>query len=226
MKLASLAASAALVLSLPTAAQAQSAEDKAPPRIEAALTLGSLGAGPEFTFRPSPYLGLRASAGFLSVNHTFGVNDIDSRGGLRLASYGGTIDLYPFRKGLRLSAGLRVNRNKVRLTATPNGPVSVGQLTFTPDQIGTLSGTVTVADLAPTFTLGYHTGKARGLTFAIDGGVMLQGTPRVNDLTANGTLAADPTFQAQLADEQTQVNAKIDQYKVYPILQVSIGYGF
>lgn len=216
-------AGAALALALPAAAQA--AEDQ-PPRIEAALTVGSLGVGPEFTFRPSPVIGVRASATFLGVNHTFGVNDIDYRGKLRLGSYGGTVDLYPFRNGLRLSAGLRVNRNKVRLSATPTGPVSVGQLSFTPDQIGTLTGTVTTADVAPVLTLGYTTGKARGLNFSVDGGVMLQGTPRIADLAANGTLAADPTFQAQLADEQTQVNARIDQYKVYPVLQVSVGYGF
>lgn len=160
------------------------------------------------------------------MNHAFGVNDIDYHGALKLGSFGGSVDLYPFRNGLRLSAGLRANRNKVRLRATPTAPVSVGQLTFTPDQIGTLAGTVTVADLAPVLTLGYTTGKPRGLNFAIDGGVMLQGTPRIADLSANGTLSADPAFQAQLADEQTQVNAKIDQYKVYPVLQVSLGYGF
>lgn len=215
---------AALLAALAVPGVAHAGE--AAPRIEAALTVGSLGVGPEFTFRPSPVIGLRASATFLGVNHTFGVNDIDYLGKLRLGSFGGAVDLYPFRNGLRLSAGLRVNRNKVRLSATPGQPVSVGAATFTPDQIGTLSGTVTVADLAPTLTLGYTTGKRRGLTFAIDGGVMLQGTPRIADLTANGTLASDPAFQAQLADEQTQVNARIDQYKVYPVLQLSVGYGF
>ena len=212
------------LLALPGAALAKDQDQ--PPRIEAALTVGSLGVGPELTWRPSRVIGARASATWLGVNHTVGVNDIDYHGALKLASYGLMADLYPFRNGLRLSAGLRVNRNKVRLRATPTAPVSVGQLTFAPDQIGTLSGTVTTADLAPVFTLGYTTGKARGLNFAIDGGVMLQGTPRMTDLTANGTLAADPAFQAQLADEQTQVNARIDQYKVYPVLQVSVGYGF
>ncbi|MBC2670836.1 hypothetical protein ACFOON_09660 [Novosphingobium piscinae] len=226
MTLTRIAAGAALAVACPGLAQAEDKADRPAPRIEAALTLGSLGAGPEFTFRPSPVIGLRASATFLGVNHTFGVNDIDYRGQLRLGSYGGTVDLYPFRNGLRLSAGLRVNRNKVRLSATPNGPVTVGQLSFTPAQIGTLTGTVTVPDLAPVLTVGYRTGKARGVTFAIDGGVMLQGTPRMADLAANGTLASDPAFQAQLADEQTQVNARIDQYKVYPVLQLSLGYGF
>lgn len=219
-----LAAGAALALALPGVAHA--GEQDQPPRIEAALTVGSLGVGPEFTFRPSRVVGVRANATWLGLNRTFGVNDIDYRGALKLASYGLTADLYPFKNGLRLSAGLRVNRNRVKVNATPTAPVSVGQLTFTPAQIGTLAGTVTTADLAPVFTLGYTTGKARGLNFAIDGGVMLQGTPRMTDLTANGTLSADPAFQAQLADEQTQVNARIDQYKVYPVLQLSVGYGF
>jgi hypothetical protein len=220
--LARVVAAGACALLLPAAAHA---EDQ-PPRIEAALTVGSLGVGPEFTFRPSPVVGLRTSATFLGVSHTFGVNDIDYRGALKLGSFGGAVDLYPFHNGLRLSAGLRLNRNKVRMTATPTQSVSVGSTVFSPAQIGTLSGTVTVADLAPVLTVGYTTSKAKGLNFSIDGGVMFQGTPRIADLAANGTLASDPTFQANLADEQTQVNARIDQYKVYPVLQLSVGYGF
>lgn len=55
-------AAALLALTLPTAVQA--AEDQ-PPRIEAALTVGSLGVGPEFTFRPSAMVGVRGSATFL-----------------------------------------------------------------------------------------------------------------------------------------------------------------
>lgn len=213
---------AALVAALPAAAHAEDQDSS----LSLWLTGGSLGVGPEVAYRVSPMIGVRGGATFLGVNHDVDVNDITYRGSLKLRSYGANVDFYPLKGGLRVSAGFRIDRNKVDLASTPTSPVGVGSATFTPAQIGTLSGTVRAADAAPTLTVGYAGGLTKGLKFAVDGGVMFHGSPRIDDLKATGTLANDPTFRAQLADEERQIERRLHKYNVYPVVQLSVGYAF
>lgn len=212
----------ALALAAPVAAHAEEQDSS----LSVWLSAGSLGVGPEVAYRVSPLLGLRGGASFLTVNHDVDVNDINYHGSLKLASYGLNADFYPLQGGLRVSAGFRIDKNKVNLSATPTTSVSVGSGTFTPAQVGTLSGTVRPKDFAPTLTVGYAGGLTKGVKFGVDAGVLFQGSPRISDLKATGTLANDPAFQAQLADEQNQIDRKLHKYNVYPIVQLSLGYAF
>lgn len=187
---------------------------------------GSLGIGPELAYRASPLVGIRGGASFLNVNHDVDVSDITYHGALKLASYGASLDLYPLKGSLRISAGFRIDRNKANLTATPAQSVAVGSVVYTPAQIGTLSGKVHARDFAPTLTIGYAGGRTRGLKFGIDAGAMFQGSLRIDDLAATGLLATDPAFATQLAAEEAKIERKIRKYKVYPIVQLSLGYAF
>lgn len=206
----------------PAAAQAKEQDS----RVSAWVTAGSLGIGPELAYRAAPVVGVRGGAAFLGFDHDIAVDDINYHGAIKLASLGADLDLYPFRGGLRISAGVRIDRNKVALTATPTKSVRVGKVVYTPDQIGSLSGTARAADVAPTLTVGYAGGLTGGVKFAIDAGAMFQGHPRIDDLAATGLLASDVAFKAQLADEEAQIANKIHKYSVYPIVQLSLGYAF
>ncbi len=190
------------------------------------VTGGSLGVGPEVGFRASSLLGVRASASFLDVSHSFDVDDIDYNGKVKLESYGAMVDLYPFKGGLRVSGGFRIDKNRVNVTAAPTSNVSVGDATFTPTQIGTLSGHVDADEFAPVITVGYAGGITKGLKFGIDAGVMFQGNPEVRNLAATGTLANDSAFKAELEKERIKFNKEIDDYKYYPVVQLSIFYAF
>jgi hypothetical protein len=203
-------------------AQAQNA----PSNFSLGVTAGSLGIGPEAGARINSTIGVRANASFLDFDHDFDVNDIDYTGKVKLESYGANIDLYPFDGGFRLSAGFRINRNQANAVATPSSSVTVGDATFTPVQIGTLTGNARTNDVAPTLTVGYAGGLTKGIKFGIDAGAMFQGSPTVGELQSTGTFANDPTFKAQLEKERQDLNNKVDDYKVYPILQLSLFYAF
>lgn len=209
------------MLSIPTISYAQDAAV-----LTVAATAGSLGIGPEVGYRPTPLLGVRGSASLLSFSHDVDVDDINYHGDLKLKSYGANADVYPFRNGFRLSAGFRVSRNKVKLDASPSGPIIVGNTTYTPEQIGMLKGIVRAKKFAPTFTAGYSSNLRKGLVWSLDAGVMLHGKPRIGALTATGLLASSPNLQQDLIREQGEIDRKIDDYKVYPIVQVSLGYAF
>lgn len=190
------------------------------------VTGGSLGVGPEAGARINSTIGVRANASFLDFSHDFDVNDIDYSGKVKLESYGANIDLYPFDGGFRISAGFRINRNQVNAVASPSGPVTVGDATFTPTQIGTLTGNARTNDVAPTLTIGYAGGLTKGIKFGVDAGAMFQGSPTVGELQSSGMFANDPNFRSQLEKERRDLNNKIDDYKVYPILQLSLFYAF
>ncbi|GLK46275.1 MULTISPECIES: hypothetical protein [Novosphingobium] len=201
------------------------AQDK-PTGVTVAATGGSLGIGPEVGFRPSPIIGVRASATFLGLGHNVDVDDINYHGDLKLRSWGANADIYPFRNGFRLSAGFRVSSNRIDLVATPTEAVTVGQRVYTPEEIGTIEGKVRARRFAPTFTVGFAKNRDKGFAWSLDAGVMLHGRPRTEDVVATGELASNPLFQEDLARERAEIEGEVDNYKVYPIVQLSVGYTF
>jgi hypothetical protein len=216
------AAAAVTAFAFPSMASAQEGQGD----FTLAVTGGSLGVGPEVGIRPLPMVGARVSATFLGFGHDIRVEDIHYRGDLKLRSWGASADLYPFRNGFRLSAGVRMSRNRIDLVATPSEAVRVGNRVYTPDQIGTIDGKVKARKVAPILTLGYARNQRRGFACSIDGGVMLHGRPRTEDIVATGELATNTIFQADLARERGEIERKVDNYKVYPVLQLSLGYRF
>lgn len=219
MRLTLICATAALSAATPALAQDSGG-------VSAGITAGTLGIGPEIAYRFSNTLGVRGNVTFFGLGRNVESDGIDYDGDLKLRSGGVMLDLHPFGNGFRVSAGARVNSNKVRLKARPSDDVEVGDETYTPEEIGTLSGTVRANDVAPTLTIGWAGGKTRGLKFGIEAGVMFHGSPKVRNLRATGLLASDPDFQASLREEEQEVEKDLDQFKIYPIVQLSIGYRF
>jgi len=212
---------AGIGLAASTATFAQTA-----PGASVGVTAGTLGIGPEVAYRVSDMFGVRGNATFLSVGRNVQSNDIDYDGKLKLGSGGLMVDVFPMGGGLRISAGARINNNKVRLRATPSSDVEVGDETYSPAEVGVLSGKVKANSFAPTLTIGWAGGAARGINFGIEAGAMFEGSPRISDLSATGSLASNPDFQASLRQEEQEVEDDLDQYKVYPIVQIALGYRF
>jgi hypothetical protein len=55
---------------------------------------------------------------------------------------------------------------------------------------------------------------------------MFQGSPEVTELQATGSLANNAAFIAELERERQEVEDDISGFKVYPVLQLSLGYMF
>jgi hypothetical protein len=214
--------SVALAATIPIAVQAQDTSSG----LTASVTGGTLGVGPEVAFRPIDAVGVRASATFFGISHDVDVDDINYMGDLKLSSWGATADLYPFESAFRLSAGLRSSRNRIDLLASPTQAVSIGGMTYTPDEIGTIAGELRARKVAPTFTLGLARNRRTGVAWSLDAGIMLHGEPRTERLWATGLLADNPFFQDDLAREREEIEDEIDNYKIFPIVQLAVGYTF
>jgi hypothetical protein len=196
-------------------------------RLALGVTGGTLGLGPEIAWRFSEHFGLRANGGFFDASRNEELDEIEYDADLKLNSFGAMLDWHPFGGGFRVSAGARANNNEVDLEGAPTVNTEIGDTTYTPQQIGTLTGTVKSDSFAPTLTLGYGGKLAKGLTFTFELGVMMQGSPRIENLTSTGgTLSTNTAFLQQLALEEQRAEDDADDYKYWPILQIGLSYRF
>jgi hypothetical protein len=204
---------------LAAAAQAQTAPFGIGP------TVSTLGVGLEGSFRAGPYLGFRLDASALSFDYNRTISGIPYKFSTDLRSGGPVLDFYPFGGGFRLSGGARINGNKADVTSTPASSIRVGSNTYTPAQIGTLSGNVDYNRVAPYVGLGYGGRVTSWLELGVDAGVLYQGKPRVS-LGASGAFANNPALQADLDQARASIKSKIDWTAWYPVLMLSALFRF
>ena len=203
-------------------------------KFKVGLTAGTLGIGPEISYRISDYLGVRGNATFLSVSRSLDSDDITYDAKLKLQSGGAMLDIYPFQGGFRVSGGLRLNGNQASGVGKPNDGLNfeINGNEYTAAQIGTLRAETEIRNVAPSLTLGYGGGISKGFTFGVEAGILFQGSVEVGKLSTSGLCAgtAPPANCATLAGdldaERRSVNEDIRKYNVWPILQLSIGYRF
>lgn len=186
---------------------------------------GTNGIAPEVGYR-GEHLGIRANGGFLNYSRSEDIDDIDYDGKLKLNSLGLLADWYPMGGGFRISAGVRANDNKVNLLATPTTNVEVGDVTYTPAQVGNLDGRVEFKSMAPTLTLGYGGKLGRGFTLGFEAGVVMQGSPKIQLASTGGTLSSNATFLAELEQERQQAEEDAKDFKFWPVVQVHFLYRF
>lgn len=191
-------------------------------KIGVGVTGGTLGIGPEVSIAASDSVAIRGNATFLSVSRGFNSSDIDYEGTAKLGSYGLMLDYHIGGGGFRLSAGGRINNNHADIKATPTAAVGINGTVYQPAAIGTISGRGDFKSFAPALTLGYAGNLKKGLKFGFEAGALFQGSARIKsfDASGGGVLVAD------LEAERQSLQDDVDDFKIYPILQLSFGYRF
>ncbi len=198
--------------------------------------VSSLGLGLDITARVSENLNARAGFGVFSLSGDYEETDVKYTTDIKLRSGSAVMDIYPLPETeFRLSAGVVLNGNKGEATAESQtvavGGVdrqvyTIGGRTFTAEQVGTLSGDVTFPLIAPFVGIGWGNAvkPGRRLGFTIDLGVMIHGSPEVSLRATNQ--AVTPQLQESIDKEIEDLNAKLEGFKFYPVLQIGISYQF
>ena len=208
-----------LALLLPNAAEAQ---------IGLAARASTLGLGVELSYRMNRSVGLRIGGNYLQFSRDATIENIDYHVTPHFESGAATLDVYPFGGAFHISGGLLLNRNEGTMVARLNQNIEIGGTSYTPDQIGSLTGTVDFRKTAPYVGVGLA-GQGR-IALLLDVGVGMTGTPRV-DLIGQTPLtgAAKAQFDANVAQELAQVRAEIDgksYLKFHPVVSVGVKIGF
>ncbi len=210
-----------------------------------AVKFGSGGVGFDLATPLASRLNLRAGATFFSYSPSITVDNIAVNGTLTLKTVGASLDIFPFGNTFRVSPGLTMyNGNHLSANAVVAGgqTFTLGDATYTSNPTNPVGGTFDMAfgnKVAPSFTIGtgnmipHKSGQHWSVPFEI--GFEYIGTPLITlNLTGSACdvqygcqpVATTPQIQANVAQEQTNLNNDISALKVYPILSVGVSYKF
>lgn len=187
--------------------------------------VGLLGLGVEYSYRLSERIVLRTGLNGSGFSFEETESGIDYDFDLDFDSLSVGVDVHPFTGAFRVSGGFLKNDSSLAAASLPTGSYTVDDTSYPADQVGTLRGRIGFDNTAPWVSVGWDFlhDKAVGLSFEL--GVVKQGTPTVR-LSADGPIATDPDFAADLAAEQAELQASLDDLDVYPYAMIGAVFRF
>jgi len=187
--------------------------------------VGTLGVGADVSLGITPQLAVRAGASFQPLEPSRTFDEIDFTLDLASPAYVALVDFSPVSL-IRLSGGIVYFGSDHELRGDLNQSVQIGNTTYTPQQVGTLTGVFETKELAPYLGIGLgRLGGRRGLGFALDVGVAFQGEPDV-ELSATGPIATQPAFQQNLSLEEQNIQEDAKYFRLYPVISLALVFGF
>lgn len=204
------------------AAEAQSRHPRSP--ITAALNTGTTGVGAEVQLSLGPVFVVRGGIDTLGYDFDQSYSDVDYSGRFDFDTVSGFVDLHPFLNGFLISGGAYVGNRTINLNGQPTAPVNIGGATFTPAEIGTLSGRIKLSDTAPFVGIGYDDSFYREGTWGFRGlvGVAWSQEPEVGLSSSGGTLSNDPIFRARLEQEAREIQEDAKDKAFFPVVQLGV----
>lgn len=193
-------------------------------------------------------LGLAARAGTLGIGGEAAINLSDrvvARGGLGLTGYSITtsfddvrvelslpehwynvgLDLY-VNRALRVGGGILFKTDDPTLEGRLQGPVDIGGRTFTPGEVGTLTGSLASRERAPYVLIGFGRHTDRGFGLSLDIGVAFTGDSRVSLQAEGGTYPDQAELDARLDAEARDFEDHMKTYlRIWPILSLGLRLG-
>ena len=200
------------------------------PGISVGPKIGTTGIGLDLTFGISQYMNLRGGFNYgpFSLSAELGSVEYDLE--MDMSTVPLLVDLYPGGGHFRISAGLFIQTGtEADILATPDSPTQIGQHTYPPEVIGTLSGKVEVADeITPYLGIGFGNtvGEDQLLTFTLDIGVVFQSYD--SSLTSDGAGMTTPvdTFRKDLELEAQNLAKDLENFEILPVVTLGLAWHF
>lgn len=188
-------------------------------QVAGSLRLGSEGVGVGVTTRIVPTLNGRISGSYFSYGHSgvqsFEQSEIAFEADATLLMVSALADWHPLGGALRLTGGVVYNGTEGQGILAAAEPLEVGNRTYQPEEIGTLTLDVSFGSkIAPYAGIGFGNAVSQRVGFLFDLGVIYQGSPSV-DIHADGMVT--PTMQ-----EAAQIEENISWAKFYPVVSLGV----
>lgn len=188
------------------------------------LKVGALGLGAEYTYSLTDRIALRGALYGSQVGFDAEESDIEYEFDVVWDSLSAGVDFHPLKSPLRLSLAFMQNDNRLELFSRPTENITIGDTSYTPSQVGTLTGGIGFDDTATMAGIGWDWSRDKSLFgVSLDLGVVDQGSPIVT-LSGNGTLLGNPSFEQDIDDEARQLSDEIEDLDLVPF--VSVGFQF
>ena len=203
-----------------------------------------LGAGLELATPLAHRFNLRAGFNALSYDRGFHKDGILYAGQLNFRSTEAHLDWFPFGGSFHVSPGALVyNGNRINANASVPGGQSftLNGTAYTSDPTDPITGAgkLDFKEAGPMLTVGFGNLLPRNhhhFSIPVEIGAIYTGAPRTA-LALTGSVCdstglicentnADPTFQANVQEEQAKISKDVSAFKFYPLLSVGFGVKF
>lgn len=186
--------------------------------------VGTTGLGATVAFKASDMIVIRGAVDGLSLSHNVDYSDVSYSGKAKLMTGGVFADVHPGGSSLMISGGAYVGKRKLNLDARPTTSVDIGGQTFTPAQIGAISGEAKLSNVQPFVGVGMDNTFVgeRGWGFRALLGVSFSKKPDVSLTATGGLLANDANFRSRLAIEEANVQEDAKNFRYFPVVQIGL----
>ena len=200
------------------------------PGLSLGAKIGTLGIGADLVFGINQFVNLRGGANYGFLNWNVEISDVDYDLEMKNLSVPIWLDIHPFANHFRITGGINVvSGSEALIDATPNSNVQIGNHTYPPDVVGTLSGKIEIAEsVAPYLGIGFGNAVAEDqlVTFMLDLGVVFQSYDVTLTSNGAGMTTTHDTFRKDLEVEEAAIQEDLDSFKVFPVLSFGIAYHF
>ncbi|MCR5876273.1 hypothetical protein LRS10_20245 [Phenylobacterium sp. J426] len=186
--------------------------------------IGTPGVGVQVSAQANEMLVIRGAVDGLSFGRNETYSDVRYEGDAKLLTGGLFADLHPGGGAFLLSGGAYFGKRKLELVGRPTGNVEIGDVTYTPAQVGQLNGEAKLSKVQPFLGVGYDntfTGD-RSWGFRALVGVAFSKKPDVELTASGGTLSTNAAFLAELAEEEAEVREDAKDFRYFPVVQLGI----
>jgi hypothetical protein len=189
------------------------------------VRVGTLGVGGEAAVDLTERLVLRGGVGLSPLEPSATFDDLEVT--LTLPTWFNVgLDVY-LNGAVRLGAGILFKSDDPELTGEFDAPQDVGGTSFTPQELGTLTGAIDSPDRVPYVLVGFGKHTALGVGLFLDLGVAFLGDPDVR-LGASGGSLSDQQEPLRSALEQEAADFESDMrtyLRFWPILSLGLRVG-
>jgi hypothetical protein len=135
------------------------------------------------------------------------------------------LDWHCFQGGFRISGGMVMNNNEVKLTTQPGTVLELDGQTF---RVESVDGRVTFDDYAPYAGIGYGNavGKNDRWNFACEFGVLFQGEPKAEATAKASNPSAQRALNRALQNEIDDYQDDIKGFAYWPVISIGVSYRF
>ncbi len=190
-----------------------------------AIHVGTLGVGADIATSFGPRIGLRSGFNFFPTDIDVTVSGIPYQIDFASPTFTAMLDLYLLGP-LRLSGGAIYTTDDIVLAGEITGPVDISGSTYSPAQIGVITGTILTKELSPYAGIGLgNPGRSR-FGFFLDLGVAFHGTPGFTLTSVGGSASTLLQFQSDLNAEAQSIQDDLANITVYPVVTIGFSIGF
>lgn len=190
------------------------------------LKVGAFGLGAEYTHEITDRIAVRGALYGSNWGFDAEQSGIEYEADVVWDSLTAGVDFHPLKSALRLSVGVMRNDNALELLSRPTTNQTIGDTTYTPAQIGTLTGSLHFDDTAMFAGVGWDWSRDKSMFgMSLDLGLVDQGDPVVT-LRGTGTLLGNPAFEQDITDEARQLTDDAGDFDLAPFLSVGFQFRF